>query len=208
MKIAVYNNKGGCGKSTITSHLGFYAQEHGIDLTVIDADRQRCTMSWLSGHNKGHGDEGYDIGSVYVTVVDKVYDSEHIIYDCPPNYDVIGTLKNEIDKWIIPIDGRFSIEGAMAVIGEINKIADTGEIYVVVNKGIDNTFGKKERKEIRNLGIKTFYLELLQSDVVRKSETFGIPVWKVPYGSRSGLTQNMLLLCKWVFGGFSNKDLV
>jgi len=207
MKIAVYNHKGGVGKSTLTSHLGFYAQEHNIDLTVVDADRQRCTMTWLSGH-KWSGDDGYSLGSVYVTYVDKLYTTNHVVYDCPPAFEVIGSLANRIDKWVIPVDGRFSVEGAMAVVDEIKKLGSTGEMYIVINKGLDNTFGKKERQEISKLGIKVFCLELSQSDVVRKAESYGLPVWKVPYGARSLVTQNISLFCKWVFDGFNIKQLV
>lgn len=207
MKIAVFNHKGGVGKSTLSSHLGFYAIENSIKATIIDADRQQCTISWLSGHN-WNGDSSYDKGSLYVTNEDKVFDDDIIIYDCSPSFEVIGNLANRVDNWIIPVDGRFSVEGAMAVIQELKDKNAGGVPYIVVNRALDNSFGKSERKEITNLGLKVFCFNIPQADVVRKAESYGVPVWNVPYGSRSMATQNIHLFCKWVFNGFNEKQLV
>ena len=207
MKIAIYNHKGGVGKSTLSSHLGFYAKDNNIKATIIDADRQQCTISWLSGHN-WNGDSEYQLGSINVTVLDVPVDDGFVLYDCNPSFDVMSNMTNRIDKWIIPVDGRFSVEGAMAVMKELKKQNQTGDAYIVVNRSLNNSFGRAERKEITNLGLKVFCFEIPQADVVRKAESFGVPVWDVPYGSRSLTTQNILLFCKWVFNGFNEKQLV
>lgn len=207
MNIAIYNHKGGVGKSTLTAHLGFYAIEHNIDVAVIDADRQNCSMSWLSKH-EWSGDESYKVGPVYVTNTDAEYDNKFIIYDTPPAFDVISNLSNRIDKWIVPVDGRFSVEGAMAVIDEISKLDIKSDIYLLVNKGLNNSFGRKERKEIEKLNLNVFCLEIPQSDVVRKAESYGVATWQVPYGMRALATQNLKVFCKWVYNGFDGKLLV
>jgi cellulose biosynthesis protein BcsQ len=207
MNIGVFNHKGGCGKSTLTSHLGFYASENNIDATIIDADLQQCTISWLSNH-AWSGDEIYEKGSVIVTLNDLKYDNDFIIYDTNPNYDVLENLQNSIDKWIIPIDGRFSMEASMAVVEELKKRKSLSDVYVIINKSLNNTFGRKERKEIDKLGLKVFALEIPQADVIRKSESWGVACWDVPYGSRSLATQNLKTFCKWVFNGFNEKLLV
>ena len=49
MKIAIYNNKGGVGKTSLTAHVGFRAMETKQFITVVDADRQNNTMDWLTG---------------------------------------------------------------------------------------------------------------------------------------------------------------
>ncbi|MFH1052401.1 MAG: ParA family protein [bacterium] len=207
MNIAIFNHKGGVGKSTLTSHLGFYAFENGYDTVVVDGDLQQCTISWLAGH-AWSGDESYEKGTVMVTLNDIPYDNEFVIYDTNPNYDVIANLSNKIDKWIIPVDGRFSIESAIAVVEELRKFSKEQEIYVVANKSLNNKFGRGERKEIAKLGLKVFYLEIPQADVIRKAESMGLATWEVPYGGRSLATQNIELFCKWVFEGFNQKQLV
>lgn len=207
MNLGVYNHKGGCGKSTISAHLGFYAQQNNYDVTMVDIDRQRNLMSWLSNHT-WTGDSAYNMGSVTVTFDDLKYDSSFVIYDCPPSFDIIDNMKNSIDKWLIPVDGRFSVEGALAVVDEIRRTKNNGDIFIVVNKSLSNGFGRKERDEINKLGLKVFYLEIPLSDVVRKSESYGQPLWNIPYASRSLATQNMKLLCKWVFDGFTSKNLL
>jgi len=207
MNIAVYNHKGGTGKSTISTHLGFYALENNINAVIIDKDKQRNAMKWLAGHN-WDGSESFELGSIFVTSADIEIDNGWVIYDCPPSSDVIGETKNNIDVWIVPVDGRFSVEGAQAVVREIQDLPGNSEIYLIINKGINNDFGRKEQKEIRALGIKVFFTPLQQSNFFRQSEMYGIPVWKVAYSSRSTATTNLKLFCKWVFDGFNKKYLV
>jgi chromosome partitioning protein len=48
MLVAVLNNKGGVGKSTIAVHAAVWLQERGVKLAVLDADAQSSTSEWLS----------------------------------------------------------------------------------------------------------------------------------------------------------------
>jgi chromosome partitioning protein len=45
--IAVANQKGGVGKTTLTIHLAVYLARHGRRVTVVDADPQGNSTSWL-----------------------------------------------------------------------------------------------------------------------------------------------------------------
>jgi chromosome partitioning protein len=44
--IAVYNSKGGVGKSTLTVHLAVAAQQAGESVAIIDTDPQESSMTW------------------------------------------------------------------------------------------------------------------------------------------------------------------
>lgn len=199
MVVGFYNNKGGVGKSSLCSHAGFKAIEKGIKLCVCDADRQMNTISWLSGHN--WNEEPYENGSVYVTYdLDDIDKYDMTLIDFPPAFEIIQNV--ECDIWIIPVDGRFSIDGALNVISQIRmKSKSNARIIVVANKAIATKFGKHELKEISKLDVELFKFPIPTGDVVRKAEVSGIPCWKIPYASRSMTTQNIELFSDWVVKG-------
>lgn len=198
MKIGFYNHKGGVGKTSLCCHVGFKAIEKGYKLCVYDADRQMNTMSWLSGHRWNQ--EPYENGSIYVTqYYEESQDYENVIVDCPPAYDIAKTL--ECDMWVIPVDGRFSIDGCINVITEIKTTSPDSRIVLVVNKAINNKFGKSELKEISKLEVEIFKFPIPSADFIRKSEMMGVPVWKIPYSSRNLATQNIDMFSDWVIDG-------
>lgn len=199
MKIVVYNNKGGCGKSTLTCHVAFSAIERGYPLTVIDADRQNNAMQWLSAH-EWDGDESYDVGSIHVTTDIETDDSGLVIVDAPPAFDFVQNFKSA-DVWIIPVSGRFSVSGAMNVIEEV-RLVGRGRIVLVANMCDVNTMiGKTEIEQIRKLNVELFKFPIPRHDTVRKGEMQGVASWQVPYGSRSSAAQNLKLFANWVLGG-------
>lgn len=201
MIIAVYNHKGGVGKSTLTSHIGFRAIERKVKIAVFDADRQSNTMSWLSG-NEWDG-EDFEIGSVVVSndsnILKEIQDYKFIIVDCPPSYNIVDSISADI--WIIPVDGRFATDGCMNVITEIRNNNSTSRVIVVNNRALIGKFGSAEMKQISLLQAELFKFPLQSQDVVRKAEMTGVPAWKVPYGSRSATAQNLQIFSDWVIDG-------
>jgi chromosome partitioning protein len=49
MFIAVVNQKGGVGKTTLAVHLALWAQESGLRTALIDADGQSTSSAWIRG---------------------------------------------------------------------------------------------------------------------------------------------------------------
>jgi len=201
MRVAIYNNKGGVGKSTLVCHTAFRAQELKKDLTVIDADGQHNTMSWLAGHNWDK-EEGYEMGSVYVTTnANDNSNSEVTIIDTPPADDVVSKVP-DVDVWIIPVNGRFSVDGAINAIANIRDLSRKARIVLVANMSDPNSkFGKIELEQIRKLDVEIFDMVISRHDSVRKAEMLGIAAWKVPYGIRSSTAQNLLYFSDWVLKG-------
>ncbi len=204
MKLAVFNHKGGVGKSTLTSHIAFRALERNYQLSVMDIDRQRNTMAWLSKH-QGTYTEPFNIGSVYVTKFIEEIDTikTDIVFDCPPNYDVVATIQHLIDVWIIPVDGRLSVDGAVNVLSELPK---TSRAIIVSNKSYDSKFGSIEMAQIKKLPCEIYFTPLPTQDVVRKGELLGVPAWKVPYGLRSIAAQNLQMFADWVIDGLNSSS--
>lgn len=201
MKVAIYNNKGGVGKSTLVCHTAFRAMELKRELTIIDADRQGNTMSWLSNHN-WNGDESFEIGSVTVTTDSRQGGYTGItVIDAPPAFEFVKEVSG-VDVWVIPVSGRFSVDGAINVIGQINKDSKNSRIVLVANMCEPNTkFGKQELEQIRKLDVELFEMPIPRHDCVRKAEMLGVSAWKVPYGIRSNTAQNLQYFSDWILRG-------
>ena len=207
MKIAVYNNKGGCGKTSLTVHVGFRAMETGQEITVVDADRQHNTMDWLT-RGKWDGNATIEIGSVKLTTdIREINGREIIIIDCPPAFEVVENYP-DVDIWIVPVSGRFSVMGAMTVIDEIKAINSKARIVLVANMvDMHTKFGNAQLKEIKKLEIELFKLQIPRHDIVGKAEMSTKAAWAVPYGSRSLTSQNLLSFSEWVLSGCKSRGV-
>jgi chromosome partitioning protein len=207
MIIGIYNNKGGVGKSTLVSHIAFRAMDKNIDCTVIDTDTQSNSLMWLSNHKWEAKDDSFTVGSVTVTP-NFEYNTDFVLIDCPPAFDVAKNY-TMVNIWIIPVNGRFSVTGAMTVIDEIRSTNKNARIVLVSNQSdLKSKYGKKEREEAEKLGVEIFNLQIPYSDMVRRAEMLGVPVWKVPYSTRSVATTTLEIFCDWVLGGMNNRGLL
>lgn len=203
MKVAIYNNKGGVGKSTLVCHTAFRAAEQKKDLTVIDADGQHNTMSWLSNHT-WNNEEAFDMGSVYVTTNVRDNGNGLTIIDTPPADNVTSDIPN-VDVWVVPVNGRFSVDGAINVIESVRKSDKNARVVLAANMSEPQTkFGKTELEQIRKLDVELFESPIPSHPCVRKAEMLGVPAWKVPYGIRSSTAQNLQYFADWVLHGCKN----
>ena len=206
MKIAIWNHKGGVGKTTITAHIGFRAIDKNQSLNVLDFDTQHNTMSWLSNH--AYSGEPFNKGNVDVSNDPNVLQSvKDCIIDCPPQYIQNIDLLKDVDVWLVPIDGRFSVDGCLGARDIIRNSSKDARIVVVVNKAIDTKHGRYERDEVVKLNIELFKMVIPQHEVVRRAEMMGVAAWDVPYGLRSTASQNLQLLADWVLSGCLSKGV-
>jgi len=200
MKIAIYNNKGGVGKTSLTAHVGFRAMETNQSITVVDGDRQNNSMDWLTG-GEWDGNSTVEKGSVKLTNDVLEAEGDLVVIDCPPAFEVVQNYP-DVDIWIIPVNGRFSVIGSMTVIDEIKAINPTARIVLIANMVDANTkFGKAQLGEIKKIGVELFKLIIPRHDIVGKAEIAAQSAWSIPYGSRSLAAQNLKLFAEWVLNG-------
>ena len=200
MKIAIYNNKGGVGKTSLTAHVGFRAMETKQCITVVDADRQNNSMDWLTG-GEWDGNSTVERGSVKVTNDILEAEGDLVVIDCPPAFEVVQNYP-DVDVWIIPVNGRFSVIGSMTVIDEIKNINPNARIVLIANMVDASTkFGKVQLDEIKKIGVELFKLIIPRHDIVGKAEIATQSAWSIPYGSRSLAAQNLKLFAEWVLNG-------
>ena len=206
MIICVYNNKGGVGKTTLSTAVAFRAIEKDFPLVFIDKDKQCNSMKWLS-NDTWNGEEYYKKGSVEVTTDFNYLDNSKInIIDAPPEFSFARHI-NKADIWIVPIKGRFSLDGAVALITELKQSGRENERLVFVSNMTDmnSEIGRKQVEEAKSLGIELYKYAIARSLNFDKAEDMCIPVWDVPYAQRSGAVQALMLFSDWVLKGCPEK---
>lgn len=201
MVVAVYNHKGGVGKSTLVAHVGFRAMELKKEITVFDSDLQSNTIVWLTN---GQWDNNTTVtrGSVTMTIdIEELKQSKFSIIDCPPPIEVVRNYP-AVDVWLVPVNGRFSVAGAMDVIEEVKKYAQSSRIVLVPNMvDVRTSFGQTELEEIEKLDVELFKYPIPRHDVIGKAEMQCVSAWQIPYGVRSNTALNLRIFSDWVLSG-------
>ena len=203
-RIAVYNHKGGIGKTTIAVHLAYYAEELKIRTFATCIDPQGDLWRWLSGGDAIQTDEAiFERGSltaVYARgVVPDFRDdvAELMIVDCSPDIELSLTLKPHL--WVVPVHGRMGFENMTSVIEDLRSVGDVLVVCNSVGRG-----GRRAMKDLRHAlscikGLKVAETELIESDTITRSGELYRPVWDIPYANRSRAPGIMKKLCREVF---------
>lgn len=162
MLIAVMNQKGGVGKTTVATHLAVAGARAGKRVLLVDADRQASARDWhAAGDGCGVQVIGVDTPSsvASLTSVSKAYDL--VVIDGAPSASLLSAaLLKVVDRVVIPVQpSPYDIWAADALVGLIHErqaLAD-GEpkAWFLVNRAIPRT--------------------ALSSDVVSALESRGLP---------------------------------
>lgn len=107
LRIAVANQKGGTGKTTLALNLAAGLQRRGNTL-VLDADPQASISQWAAMS----GDSGH-LPAVQAVVQDDVLariaqgtrGHRYVVIDCPPTLQtaMVGDVLNSVDVLLVPI---------------------------------------------------------------------------------------------------------
>lgn len=203
MKVCLYNNKGGCGKTTLACAIAFRAMEQNMPMVLIDADKQMNSMKWISNDNY-MGEESYEKGSIRMTTnLDELNRYTGLtVVDAPPDYNFIENI-DSVDVWIIPVKGRFSLDGAVNVITQLKQAGRGNERVVFVSNMADpqTVIGQKQINEAKTIGVELFKFVISKHLSFDKAEDMCCSVWSVPYSMRASAVQAIQLFADWALRG-------
>lgn len=128
MIVALLNQKGGVGKTTLALHLAGEWARRGKRVTLVDADPQGSALDWSQQRSRGgaprlFGVVGLARDTLHREAPELARDADHIVIDGPPR--VAGLMRSALlaaDVVLIPVqpspfDGWASAE-MLALLGE------------------------------------------------------------------------------------------
>ena len=150
--IAVANQKGGCGKTTLTMNLAGVLARDGLQVLVIDADPQASAQQWaMKAGERGIGFEVMthpheDIHRKVREMAAKGYDA--ILIDCPPGASQAVTGKDShtsisrmallaADLVIVPVRPSMldylASHQLLPLLRDVGSLKEHQKVFIVVN---------------------------------------------------------------------------
>jgi chromosome partitioning protein len=184
--IAVVNQKGGAGKTTLSMNLAGSFANRGHKVLVVDADPQGTATRWAASADDEKLFPASVVGlsaantKVHREVKKLIEDYDWIIIDCPPAADspvpqsalliadlaVVPLIPSPLDMW--------AAVGIREVIHNVSGINEGLKARLVFNQYQSNTSLAKEAIEILSqFGIETCNTHIGSRQAYRQSAVFG-----------------------------------
>ncbi len=142
-QIFVTNPKGGCGKTTIATHLASHYSNNGAKVLLVDHDAQKSSSDWYDCRPKKYLSMKLIASSVNTPVSTKGADV--VIHDMPAAWTLehVEEILHSDDKILIPVlSSPTDIKAALRFIMALNRsgILEQGiKVGLVANKVKSNT---------------------------------------------------------------------
>jgi len=185
--IAVYNNKGGVGKSTSVINIAYGMHKVGKKVLVVDCDTQsNCfTFFMMEGTNTIPAILPTDFDNIksttwkrYLDLTDKeTTEFDYILFDLPPAMDdtVKAIIRHTGLVYVPTMLGEFEISGLQNITLEIAKQqAQLGGVFVTMYR---KEYDAELLAEFRTaLGDEIMQTVIPDSRTVRESQKAGLPI--------------------------------
>lgn len=186
--IALFNQNGGIGKSTLSVHLACWLAERGFNLVVLDTDPQAAACRWLKKAAPGikclTPIEPDEIERVVVALRPHV---DVIVADSKPGLDPAALkLLKLADRVLMPVvPSGMNMEGTTQAIMTMDRIGafkGKGEDFAwAILNIVDEGTGQAKRAKTRlaMLGIRPAVTTIGRRMVFREAYDHGTVVWRL-----------------------------
>jgi chromosome partitioning protein len=179
MVIAIYNQKGGVGKSFIASHIAMLLGYYRHRVSLVDLDGQASCMKWVGGQNadrtwRWNGEDktmtsrGVDL--LWGSHPDFMGDEERggyppipqgyefVVIDCNPLLESLNAMIDLVDLIVVPVIGRFSYDSATNVKEIVSGLRGEVKVSVLKNQMLPARMvaGRQEEAFLKEVGADIF----------------------------------------------------
>lgn len=184
MIVAVLNQKGGVGKTTIATHLAGEFVAHGQSVILIDADPQASALDWSlrrkeNGFARRFGVIGLARETLHAEAPEIARHHDHVIIDGPPRVTALArSALLAADVVLIPVQpGAYDVWASAEMVGlvrEARLFRPTLRAAFVINRHVVGTvIGRDVRGALADQALPALDAELRQRIVFAESVATG-----------------------------------
>lgn len=188
--IALLNQKGGAGKTTLATHLAGELAMQGRRVTLLDADPQGSALDWAqrrlqSGHKRLYGVFGLARDTLHQDVPQITQEADYVVIDGPPRVAALArSALLAADLVLIPVQPSaydvWATQEMVSLITEARVFRPGLRAAFVVNRRVVGTvIGREARQALAGQPFPTLSADIAQRIAFADCVAAGKLVWEV-----------------------------
>ncbi len=194
--IAILNQKGGVGKTTLAVHIATALARSKRTVLLLDADPQASALDWAAAR---HGEPLFPVvglpkNSIHKELPALAGNFDYLIIDGPPRvYSVAQSAIMASDLVLVPVQpSPYDVWAAKEIIGLLNEAA-TWKAFVINRKIANTAIGRDVAEALSEYPIPVLKTPICQRVAFAESATKGLTVYELDPDMRASHEMNQLV---------------
>ena len=188
--IALLNQKGGAGKTTLSTHLAGEFARQGRRVTLIDADPQGSALDWAqrrlqSAQGRLYGVFGLARDTLHREVPEIALQADYVVIDGPPRVAALArSALLAADLVLIPVQpSAYDVWATQEMVGLINEARvfrpALRAAFVINRRVVGTVIGREARAALADQPFPTLHADVAQRIAFADCVAAGKLVWEV-----------------------------